>query len=355
MSRTLARAAGMAGTLVALAVLLAACGGGGGGSTKVACQPALYPHLTPGTGPGAYTLGIRINKDSEVDELGQLLGDRITQQDIFVINAEYPGSKPSDWAAALERLDQKFPCNRVATLTGLGRRRDAPSYEYALVGRPELDAVLVDWEPDSWAGTGRGAWTSRLDRSLPRISSQLRQLADRLKSTRTVMGLVPDYMPQWDYGQTARVVAEENYVLDPIFRGIQVVQTQPNCGTASAAGPLIGPLTGQVMRQYRGMYGVPLRVGAPKDQPPDMDSDLLRHVGFEVAFDETPNPKASEAVERIGPREAAACTTQVLKAGGAGVLYWASPESIRAMLDTPLGQTLRHHLDSAQRAYSGSS
>jgi hypothetical protein len=347
------RATGMAGILLPLAFLLASCGGGG--STKVACQPTLYPHLTPGTGPGAYTMGIRINKDSEVDELGQLLGDRITQQDVFVINAEYPGSKPSDWAAALQRLDEKFPCNRVVTLTGLGRRRDSPSYEYALVGRPELDAVLVDWEPDSWAGTGRGAWTSKLDRSLPRISSQLRELAGRLKSTKTVMGLVPDYMPQWDYGQTARVVAEANYLLDPIHRGIQIVQTQPNCGTASAAGPLIGPLTGQVIRQYRGMFGVPLRVGAPKDQPPDMDSDLLQHVGFEVAFDETPNPKASEPVERIGPDRAAACTAQILGADGAGVLYWASPQSIRAMLDTPVGSTLRQHLASAERAYSGSS
>ena len=100
---------------------------------------------------------------------------------------------------------------------------------------------------------------------------------------------------------------------------------------------------------------MPLRVGAPKDQPPDMDSDLLQHVGFEVAFDETPNPKASEPVERIGPQRAAACTAQILEAGGAGVLYWASPESIRAMLDTPLGRSLRQHLASAERAYSGSS
>lgn len=346
------RAPGMAGMLAVLAFVLGACGGGS--STKVACQPDLYPHLTPGTGPNAYTMGIRVNKDSEVDELGHLLGDRITQQDIFVVNAEYPGSKPRDWESALERLDEKFPCNRVVTLTGLGRHPDSPSYEYALVGHPELDAVLVDWEPDSWADTGRGAWTSRLDRSLPRITTQLRQLADRLKSTKTVMGLVPDYMPRWDYGRTARVVAEANYVLDPIHRGIQIVQTQPNCGTASAAGPLIGPLTRQLIRQYREMFGVPLRVGAPKDQPPDMDSDLLQHIGFEVAFDESPNPKASEAVERIGPQQAAECTDQVLKAGGAGVLYWASPQSIRAMLDTPLGRTLRTHLASAQRAYSGS-
>jgi hypothetical protein len=353
MSRTLLRAVGMAGVLAALTAVLAACGGGS--STKVACQPALYPHLTPGTGPSAYTMGIRVNKDTEVDQLGQLLGDRIKQQDVFVINAEYPNSKPADWEAALSRLTEKFPCNRVVTLTGLGRRADRPSYEYALVGHPELDAVLVDWEPDSWADTGRGPWTSQLDRSLPRITEQLRELSDRLKSTKTVMGLVPDYMPRWDYGRTARVVAEANYFLDPVFRGIQVIQTQPNCGTPSAAGPAIGPLTSQLIRQYRGVFGLPLRVGAPKDEPPDMDADLLRHVGFEVAFDDNPNPKASEAVERIGPQQAASCTEQILHAGGAGVLYWASPASIRAMLDTPQGRALRAHLETAQRAYSGSS
>jgi hypothetical protein len=350
-----ARGVGMiaVGALLGLGAVLSACGGGS--SQQVSCQPTLYPHFTPGTGPAGYTMGIRVNKDTEVDELGRILGDRITQQDVFVINAEYPGTKPADWEAALTRLDEKFPCNRVVTLTGLGRRANAPSYEYALVGHPELDAVLVDWEPDSWADTGRGPWSSALDRNLARIAVQLRELSDRLKSTKTVMGLVPDYVPRWDYGRTARVVAEANYFLDPIHRGIQIIQTQPNCGTASAAGPLIGPLTGQLIRQYRGVFGLPLRVGAPKDQPPDMDRDLLQHVGFEVAFDESPNPKASEAVERIGPQRAAACTDQILKAGGAGVLYWASPESIRAMLDTPLGNTLRSHLASAQRAYSGSS
>jgi hypothetical protein len=86
-----------------------------------------------------------------------------------------------------------------------------------------------------------------------------------------------------------------------------------------------------------------------------MDRDLLQHLGFEIAFDDNPNPKASEAVERIGPKRAAECTNQILHAGGAGVLYWASPESIRAMLDTPTGRTLRAHLATAQRAYSGSS
>ena len=115
------RAVGMAVILLPLAVLLAACGGAG--STKVACQPTLYPHLTPGTGPDAYTMGIRINKDSEVDELGHWRPDH--QQDVFVINAEYPGSKPSDWEAALQRLDEKFPCARPTRAPRRGSRRRA--------------------------------------------------------------------------------------------------------------------------------------------------------------------------------------------------------------------------------------
>jgi hypothetical protein len=31
----------------------------------------------------------------------------------------------------------------------------------------------------------------------------------------------------------------------------------------------------------------------------------------------------------------------ISKPGGAGILYWASPDSIRAMLDTALGKQLR--------------
>jgi hypothetical protein len=328
-----------AGAAVGLVLAIAACGDGE--NQAAACQPDLYPHLTPGMGPAAYTMGIRVNKDTEVDELDQSLGNRILDRDVFVINAEYPGSKPSDWEHAIERLGEKFPCNRVATLTGLGRDANKPSYQYALVGHPELDAILVDWEPDSWEDAGRGRWNPALPANLTRIASQLRQLSERLKATKTRMGLVPDYIPPWDYGRTARVVAEANYLLDPIHRGYQIIQTQPNCGNPAAPGPEIGPLAEELIRQYRGVFGLPLRVGAPKDVPPDMDRDLLQHVGFEIAFDQHPTPHAPDPVERTGPAQAAACSDQILKAGGAGILYWADPDSIRAMLDTPTGRSIR--------------
>jgi hypothetical protein len=325
--------------LAAAALLLVSCGG----STETAlCRPNIDPHLTPpGRGPNAYTMAIRVNRASDVDQIESSLGDRILPRDVFVINTEYPNSKPSDWEAALEAVSQKFSCNRIVTLTGLSPDPNKPGYEYALVDRPELDAVLVDWEPDTWETARQGHWTTSQAANQSRIASELGALAHRLADSRVRMGLVPDYVPAWDYGPFGRVVAEQNYTLDPIHLGYQIVQTQPNCGTPTAAGPEIPGVTDQLISQYRSIVGESLRVHGPKGEPPDVTADLLNHLGFEIAFDESPSPHASEAVERIGPEQAAACTHQILRAGGAGVLYWASPDSIKAMLESNAGLTLR--------------
>jgi hypothetical protein len=323
----------------AVALLLASCGGS---SETALCRPNIDPHLTPpGGGPDSYTMGLRINQASDVDEIESAIGDRILPRDVFVINTEYPNSKPDDWQDSLERVSEKFRCNRIVTLTGLSKDPNKPGYEYALVDRPELDAVLVDWEPDTWENLGQGSWTTDQARNESRIAAQLGALSHRLANSRVRMGLVPDYLPAWDYGPFGRVVAEQNYTLDPIHRGYQIVQTQPNCGTPQAAGPLIPGVTHQLISQYRSVFGMSLRVNGPKGEPPDVTPDLLNHLGFEVAFDESPNRHASEAVERIGPEEAAACTHEILREGGAGVLYWADADSIKAMLGSRAGLTLR--------------
>jgi hypothetical protein len=323
----------------AAALLLAACGGS---SETALCRPNLAPHLTPpGGGPNAYTMGIRINHASDVDEIESAIGDRILPRDVFVINTEFPNSKPDDWEGSLERVAEKFRCNRIVTLTGLSPDSQKPGYEYALVDRPELDAVLVDWEPDTWETARQGHWTTDQGANENRIASELGALSHRLADSRVRMGLVPDYVPSWDYGPYARVVAEKNYSLDPIHLGYQIVQTQPNCGNPNAAGPLIPGVTHQLISQYRSIVGQSLRVHGPKGEPPDVTSDLLNHLGFEVAFDESPNPNASEPVERIGPEQAATCTQEILREGGAGVLYWADADSIKAMLDSRAGLTLR--------------
>jgi len=323
----------------AAALLLAACSGS---SASALCRPNLDPHLTPpGGGPNAYTMGIRINRPSDVDEIESAIGNRILPRDVFVINTEFPHSKPDDWEDSLERISEKFRCNRIVTLTGLSRDPNRPGYEYALVDRPELDAVLVDWEPDTWENLGQGRWTTDQSTNEARIAAQLGALSHRLANSRVRMGLVPDYVPRWDYGPFGRVVAEQNYSLDPIHRGYQIVQTQPNCGNPNAAGPLLPGVTHQLISQYRSIFGLSLRVHGPKGEPPDVTPDLLNHLGFEVAFDESPNPNASEPVERIGPEQAATCTQEILREGGAGVLYWADADSIKAMLESRAGVTLR--------------
>jgi hypothetical protein len=286
-------------------------------------------------------MGIRINRASDVDEIESAIGNRILPRDVFVINTEFPHSKPDDWEDSLERVAEKFRCNRIVTLTGLSKDPNRPGYEYALVDRPELDAVLVDWEPDTWENLGQGRWTTDQATNEARIAAQLGALSHRLANSRVRMGLVPDYVPRWDYGPFGRVVAEQNYSLDPIHRGYQIVQTQPNCGNPNAAGPLIPGVTHQLISQYRSVFGLSLRVHGPKGEPPDVTSDLLNHLGFEVAFDESPNPHASEPVERIGPEQAATCTQEILREGGAGVLYWADADSIKAMLESRAGATLR--------------
>jgi hypothetical protein len=323
----------------AAALLLAACGG----STEAAlCRPNLDPHLTPpGGGPNAYTMALRVNQASDVDEIESALADRILPRDVFVINTEYPNSKPDDWHESLERVSEKFRCNRIVTLTGLSPDPQKPGYEYALVDQPELDAVLVDWEPDTWETARQGHWTTGQAANENRIESELGALSKRLADSRIRMGLVPDYLPAWDYGPFGRVVAEQNYSIDPIHLGYQIVQTQPNCGTPAAAGPEIPGVTNRLISQYKGVVGLSLRVNGPKDEPPDITSDLLNHLGFEIAFDESPNRHASEAVERIGPEQAATCTQEILKAGGAGVLYWADADSMKAMLHSRAGLGLR--------------
>src|SRR3954453_12423602 len=194
-------------------LLLISCGGAAG---TALCRPNLDPHLTPpGSGPAAFTMGIRVNRASDVDEIESAIGDRILPRDIFVINTKFPHSKPGDWQQSLERISEKFRCNRIVTLTGLSPDPQKPGYEYALVDRPELDAVLVDWEPDTWETARQGHGTTDQGSNENRIATELRTPSRRLANSQGRMGLVPDYVPRWDYGPFGRVVAEQNYSLDP--------------------------------------------------------------------------------------------------------------------------------------------
>ena len=308
--------------VAAIAFVLVDDGEGEDGSCGSVPETALTP---PGSGADAFTMGLRVNNESDVTAIDSSLGSKVLARDVFVINTEYAGSDTAGWDRTLSELKSRFPCNRVASLNGLGTRPGRPGYMFALADEPEVDAILLDWEPDTWSEAGQGGWSSELEANLGRMESSLRALSSRTERTKAHMGLVPDYVPPWDYGRSARVIAQVNRALDPEHRGFQVVQTQPNCGTPSAPGPLIGPLAAELRRQYR----------------PLLELVSTAHLGFEISFSTTPTPHASEAVERLGPEEAAECSHQVLAAGGAGIFYWASPSALAAMLDTSAGRELR--------------
>jgi hypothetical protein len=324
--------------VLAAAALLASCGGSS--QTTTAClhgNPDAMLGLTPpGHGLSALTLGLRVQRVDDVDNLAETIGSRILPRDVFVIDTEHPNSKQKLWKATLARVNQRFPCNRVMELVGLSPTPNQPSYQFALTGNHNLDGILVDWELLTYNGTGRGRWTPSPQGNLPRIRAQLAQLTSRLRGTTTRIGLAPQYLPAWDYGRTAALVAAANFPLDPIHRGYQVVQTQENCGKPHGPGPPIPQLTPQLLAQYRAAFGT--RLPGVRAL---FTSELLRHLGFEIAFSTKPNPHGSNAEERLGPQQAAACTGQILKAGGAGILYWASPAAIEAFMRTSIGRGIR--------------
>jgi hypothetical protein len=338
------RGATACAAVAAASIALAACGGGGGsgGSDEASnCGKTLFfrPLVPAGSGPAAFTMGIRVQSQKAVDLVDSQLGDRVKPRDVFVIDTQHPHTGPSRWLATFDEIKQRFPCNRIMALNGLAPNRNQPGYEFALIGQRSLDAVLVDWEQDSWEDSGRGKWAASPARNLVRVRRELNKLTALLKGTKTRIGLAPDYVPPWHYGRTAAVIAAANFPLDRLHRGYQVIQTQPNCGKPIGPGAPLPILTPQLIRQYRSMEGK--RLPQPATAGPLLTRELLQHVGFEVALTTHPDPTSRKAEERIGPEQGAACTQQILKAGGTGILYWASPQSVKAMLDAPAGQDLR--------------
>ena len=308
------------GALAALAALVVAglVVAGGEDESSSGCAPDLLS-LTPGGSEAeSFTMGIRVNQTRDVDEISRSLGSRIENRDIFVINTTFEGSKPEDWKKVASEVGEKYPCNRLVALNGLGGAKSRAGYAFALAEEQGIDAVLVDWEQDTYdAAPGPSAWNPEESANLKRVGDHLGEVVKQLPETARV-GLVPEYLPSWDYGDLGAVIAEQNKANGGEGAGYNLVQTQTNCDDPEAPGPGVEELVTKIVKDY------------PNDAP-------TSQFGFEIAFSTTPVPGSNEPVERVSAREAAICSQQIIDAGGAGILYWATPGALEAMLKTPTG------------------
>jgi hypothetical protein len=330
-----------------LGLLSATDASAGPGSACAKAPSALSPK---GSASKRYTMLLRVNKVTNVEEYANAdpatggLRQRIRARDIFVINTRFDGSTPNEWVQIADALRQSFPCNRIVALNGLAPDPTKPGYSGALASYPGLWALSIDWEQDDWnqgrkQDAGIPVWTDSFGRSLGRIGKRLAQLgADSRKGTggsgrRT--GVVPAYYGHWDYGLVARTTDRRNAKRKKGRRGFQVVQTQGYC-LPQGPGAFHG-ITNRLFRQYRPkakvkkkMVNGKLRKVKVKVKP----RGRLNTLALEVSYSNTPDPSDPRPVASLPPGAAGKCTRISLKRGGGAYLYWAHPDSIRALLNT---------------------
>lgn len=318
-----------------LAVVFASigCGADGDSDTSSCGNERVTALAPPGSGFNTFTMILRLNQSADLTEYAKPgFRSLIRDRDVFLINTTYAGMDPSKARSLLSQVTREFPCNRVASLNSLDRDPDKPGYEYALVGQPEVDAVMVDWEPDTVALLGKNAWHETVSANVAEARGQLESIASRLPDDSTTrVGLVTQYEQGWNYAALSGELERVNRTISRDFLGYQIVQTQYSCGSTKVR--TMSSVVAELRQRFPGTISAERRH--------DLE-DFLDRLGFEVSFSTTPEAGANEVVEEDSPTDAAQCTQDILTAGGSAVLYWATPSAIKAMLNTPVGKSLRN-------------
>ena len=340
-------AACLAGAAVLAGMLTGTKANAGPGAACAETPAGLSPK---GKAIKRYTMLLRVNKEKNVEDYANSnpatggFRSRIRDRDIFVINTRFDGSMPNEWVQIADALRQSFPCNRIIALNGLAPDPTRPGYSGALANYPGLWGLSIDWEQGDW-NRGRKqdpsipTWTDSFRRSLGRIGKRLGQLGNASQKGIGVpgrrTGVVPAYYGHWDYGLVARTTDRRNAKLKKGRRGFQVVQTQGYC-LPSGPGAFHG-MTHHLIRQYRPKAKIKkkringkVRKVKVKVKP----RGKLNTLALEISFSNTPDPSDPRPVASLPPGAAGKCTRISLKRGGGAYLYWAHPDSIRALLNT---------------------
>ena len=134
-----------------------------------------------------------------------------------------------------------------------------------------------------------------------------------------------------------------NRRIAPGRRGLQSVQTQAVCAGAGGRGMKV--TVGELLRQYKRANFKRTRVGRVKGPRFRYRREKRKihstNLSIEVSFSYRPQPWSSMALLRTSPQRASKCTRAALKRGAGAILYWASPDSMRALLSIPRMCALR--------------
>ena len=306
-----------------------------GGQAPVGCAP--YPvELSPKGGSAArFTMLIRINKLENVGDYVAFNAARgqFRERDVFVVNTRFRGSSPTEAEEIVGRLRRFFPCNRIIALNGLGSDPARPGYALSLIERPELWAVMLDWEQRDWRAAratdpGLSSWKRRFGRSLGRLRARLEDLADDLDATlggarRT--GAIPSFYHDWNYGRLAKALDHHNRRFGHRRGGLQAVATQAACKRKKRGGDTAGirKATGKLFRQY----------GRHKRKK--------RNLALQISFSDEAKAKRHLPVRSVNEARAAKCVTAGLQRGAGAFLFWAAPESMTAFFATSRFSKLR--------------
>lgn len=294
------------------------------------CASQLQKLSPKGGAAQRFTLLLRVNKESNVDTYASSgvsaggLRSRINDRDVFVVNTRFKGGTPEEHDAIVARLRQRFPCNRIFALNGLGADPSQPGYIYAL-SDAGLSAVLLDWERSDWdqaraISPSTPPWSDRFKVARKRIGKRVALVLPGARS-----GVVPAYYSDWDYGLLGRTIDRRSAAAGRGL-GFQPVQTQ---GACAAGGRAFKTLTDRLLLQYRPKPRKTKKGKRRKVRP----RANVRNLGLEVSFSTTPDPDDSRPIASVAAGLASKCTRAGLKRGGGAFLYWATPESVGALLD----------------------
>jgi hypothetical protein len=322
----------MAAALI-IPVLIAVAPEGSSGDPP-ACPSPPYQLAAKGGRAARFTMLIRINKPSNVGSYARLQDTygQLRRRDVFVVNTRWKGTSAPLQDAILSRLHDSFPCNRVIALNGLGADPRRPGYALNLTDSGQPWAVLLDWEREDWAHARAtdhkmSRWKQGFGRSIHRLGSWIGRVAHGIRAADAgiqKVGAAPGLFGDWRYGRIARMLDRRNRRFGHRRGGIQVVGTQAAC-----------------MKRRGDLEGM-RRIARRLSHDYHRHHRKRRNLAVEISFSDHGRTKRHLPIRAVNESRAASCLRAALAGGAGAVLFWASPESMRALAQTHHFRKLRH-------------